>query len=405
MIFGLLLTALRLTTVGHPWPVHPDENEFVHSFGFPRPYAVHPPGYPLWVALGTATRAAGIESYGAYEFWSAAASCIGPMLLYAWMRPVVGEWNAAWAGLALGVNPLWWFEGCTALNYVSAVTVGLLVVVLCRPLESAVSVRRLAWAAAILGIGLGLRADLLVWAAPALLAASWRTRWRGILVCVIILMGSAVLWGWMGRALYADEPARLEYTRQVVWSTSVFSRGLVNGIGRNATKLGVYLAWSLWPVALATAWLAIGRFAAFATPPATSQNDEYALRRRLVLWWVAPLAAFQLLIHVTEVGHAVWYLPTAYVGLAFSLTSARVTPRAARWVLPIVAGLSLVQFFLYPWEAGAMGWRRMLNAKVAFVSAEGLRRIDERWRIQRTNDFWPLTGAERFTQTRPADKP
>lgn len=385
---------MRLATSQHPWPVHGDEQEFVAALGFSSPYPVHPPGYPLWVAAGTLMSRLGISSYVSYQAISAAASCAAPVLLYLWLRPMIGGAVAWLVGAAFGVNPVWWFEGVTALNYAAACTVSLAVAMLAWNSIERRSERMVWLAAALLAVAIGLRADLLMWTGPLVVWASWRvSRTTGAFVALGLAVAPAT-WMIVSRRLYQEEGApSVQHTLSVVWSTSVFSRGIIDGLVRNASKLGAYLAWGLGIGGPVAAWAMFG------------VARQSALRSRagaFVLVWIGPGLAFQLLIHVTELGHAVWYLPVIYFAMGLLVSTLR-RRSVSIGVMATIVAASMIQFLAYPWSSDVSGWRRVLNAKVAFASASGLRQIDQRGRIHRPNDFWTVpdsTGAANNEQRR-----
>jgi ABC-type antimicrobial peptide transport system permease subunit len=121
------------------------------------------------------------------------------------------------------------------------------------------------------------------------------------------------------------------------------------------------------------------------------RRDVIPSGRHFLLFWIGPVLLFQLLIHVTEVGHALWYLPPAYAVLALGASTLG-AQRVA--LLPAAAVFaSLAQFYFYPWRAEVSGRQRILNAKVAFVSAQGLARIDQRPEMHEPGDFWPVPSA------------
>jgi len=382
-----VLLGLRLNVCGHPWPVHPDEREFVAAIGFPRPYPVHPPGYPLWVALGTALSWAGLSPYVAYQLMSVAASCIGPAVLFFWLRGIVGSAIAWWAGFALGVNPIWWFEGVTSLNYSVGNCAALGVVALCWNARSARSRQSAVWAAVLLAVLGLLRPDTMIWLGPLMVfSAGWSA---GVLAFSI-----AIVFGF-GRWFYHDAPTpSVRHTLEVVWSTSVFSRGIVDGVLRNAVKLGVYLGWGLGMGGLILVWELVRRTVArgLHDRPSPFQGNGKRVGWFLLLW-LGPVLCFQLLVHVTEVGHSLWYLPAIYFVMAAGLALLR-SRRLASGILVLISITSIAQFYLYPWRSDVSGWRRVLNAKVAFASAQGLARIDQRDLIHRPNDFWTVPGRD-----------
>lgn len=374
---GLLLLAARIATIEHPWPVHGDELEFVAALGFPRPYPVHPPGYVLWIALGTLLNAMGVGAYASFASLSLVASILTPMLLYLALRCVAGEGAAWWSALAMGLNPLWWFCGVTAWNYVAANLVAAIVLVVAAVGWTQRRTPAVRLAAAVLAVGAGLRFDLLMWFGPLVLWTAGRVGRRELIGAAAALVAGAACWMVIGSVLYSDANApSLAYTLSVVRSTSVIDRGLVDGLLRNVVKLAAYLGWGFGLGAIPIAYSLIVGFRS-RTPP--------AIPVPLFVLGVGPVLAFQSLVHVTEIGHALWYLFPAYALLAVSCSR---RPRRRTWIAAAVAVASAVQFVAYPWGTDVTGWRRVLNAKVAFASAAGLSRIDQRGRIHTPNDFW-----------------
>lgn len=375
----ILLFFLRLSVWPHPWPVHPDESEFIAALGFPHPYPVHHPGYPIWVLLGTLAGRAGLSDYAAFAVWSIMASCVAPAVLYSWLRHECGDRLAWLSGLWLGVQPTWWFLGVTAWNYSMA---GLIATVVARWCWNALRRGRttpVLAGAALLAVSAGLRPDLLAWLGPLVVWTAWRgARRHGVIAAALLLSGAAI-WAGVSAWLYRGEGGpSLAHTLSVVYSTSVLSRGLVDGVARNAVKLLAYAGWSL----------GVGGALLVAAPLIRRQvRPAQPTVPRFFLIWLGPVAAFQLWVHVTEIGHAVWYLPAACAAVALTMCR-RLDRRTAGVLLSLAVAASAAQFWFYPWRSDVSGWRRVLNAKVAFASAAGLRRILERDAMHRPGDFW-----------------
>jgi len=368
---------LRLTTLNHPWPVHPDEAEFTVALTAPQPYPVHPPGYPLWFAAGWIAHRIGFGPYASYELWSMLASCAGPAFFFLGLRSSAGDSLAWMAGLALGVNPVWWFEGVTALNYAAANCLAIVLVSMCWRAWMTDNPKASLQAAVLLVVASGIRLDLALWFAPLV---AWSRRSSRRLALAVLLISSIAMWGLVAGILYGGRnPTGVSHTLQILWSTSVFSRGLIDGLVRNAVKLGVYLTWGLGAGAVVAVWAA--RRISVGHAPAGA--------KRFLLLWIGPVLAFQLLVHITEIGHALWYLAPIYGLIALALSTLR-SRGVAVAILSLVSAASIAQFYLYPWSADVRGWRRLVNAKVAFASASGLRQIDQRDRIHRPNNYWTV---------------
>ena len=396
----LLLVALRAPMLDHPTPVDPDEISFIEGLGFPQQYPVHHPGYPLWVAMGTVLHMLVLDPYTALQIWSLAASIAAPVLLYIGLRRLGSDSLAWWLAMGFGVNPLVWFEGTTALSYMAGGTVGLLIVGLCY---SALRDRRataLYGAAAILAVGISLRADLLIYLGPMIAYTAWRFPWRSGLIAVAILAcGAAGSFAWTaylyGRADPAAVHPSLGHTFDVVLNTSVFRRGLRDGLARNLVKIGVNLGWDFGVAVL-------------LLPPAVwrvfQRRSDWPREVKVVLLlWVVPITAFLALMHVVQ-GYFVLLLAAGYCLLGLALHST-LKSRIAAGIAAAIAICSMVQFAAYPWSASSTGFKRLVDAKIAFLSASGLQHIDRRERINAPGDYWRTPAHDAADQQRNPDAP
>lgn len=419
VLLAAILLMARLPLLGHPIPVHGDENEFVAAIGFPAAYPVHHPGYPLWVALGTLLARLGLSPYASYQAWSVFASVAAPVLLYIALRRSLvprrsaelhGEQNAAdglawWTALAFGVCPLVWFLGTTALNYSLACAVGLWIVLLCLRARHAAGhytgegrpSRRslpLIQAAALLAVALLFRPDLLLWLGPLLIWAAWQYPMRARIGAALVLVAGLLVLLVVTGLLYGRvaEPAAtpdLRHTLDVILNTSIFRLGLIDGLARGAVKLAAIVGWTIglpYLICLIGVWTAPAAAGHPVMPPAATRSA-----RTMLLVWMAPLTAFLLLIHMSEAGHTILLIPAAYWFMA-DLLHRRLPPKRAAGFAAAMAMASILQFTTYPWSAKSSGMRRILDAKVGYLSAAGLRRIDERRQIHTPGDFWK-TGA------------
>lgn len=395
LLLAAILFATRLPLIDHPFPVHPDESEFMAGLGFPRPYPVHPPGYPGWVALGSALHSLGVSPYHAYQYLSIAGSLLAPVLLFSILArsfPLALAW---WTALAFGINPLLWFCGLTALNYAAACALGLAVAGLAlaarAPTTGNRRSARAALAAALVLAAAGLlRPDLLVWLAPLVALALARAPRRAVAVAVAALAASLALTLLFSRHAYAPaDPSGgaaagpVAATARTVFQTSVFNLGIRDGLLRNAAKLALNLAWHLGaPTLVLIAALALPGRRSDRRPTARTMNSV------VLVAWTAPLLAFVLLVHMSEPGHLLLIVPAAYVALAAALHRRRTAAGAAR-AAAIAALVSLIQFTGYPWRPESPGIRGLIDRKIAYISAAGLRGIDRRHRSNAPGDFWP----------------
>ena len=395
-----ILLISRLWVLRHPIPVHGDEAGFVAALGFPSPYPVHLPGYPLWIALGTMAWKLGASKYAAFVFWSLLGSLAAPWLLYRGLRWVLSEGLAWWTALAFGLNPLMWFLSVTALNYTVGVTLGLIVIgcvwrgkVTCESRW----IERAAWGMAVC---VWLRPDYLYWLGPMVLYGVWTCRRKSVvrvLSIVLLSYGSLIatilyLYGGVNSTVQPIGNGHLWV--EGLLNTSVFRLGVMDGVVRSAAKLlgiGVWV-FGASGLLLVISFCLVGRIG-------TSRPSVVVF----LLWWTLPLTAFVLLIHMTEPGHVILLIPAVYVLMAAALTAIVKSDFAVRIMSGVVL-CSIVQFVGWPWSVDAVGWQRTLNAKIAYLSAEGLRQIDHRWDIHTPSDLWP-TPMHRPTSSRPSFSP
>ncbi len=392
---GLLvatLLAARLPFLSHPVPVDIDELGFMGGLGFPAEYPVHHPGYPLWVAMGTVLHRLGLPAYAAFQAWSVAASVIAPLLLFWGLRWFLEERLAWWMALAYGLCPLVWFQGTTALSYMSGGACGLAIVGLCGH-----AVRRsratALWAAALLLIaGASLRADLVIYLGPLVLWAVWKFgRRRGVIVTLLLIAGG-ILNLLLARYLYsrgAGGPASpsLAHTLDVVSGTSVFRLGLIDGLARNLVKIALNFGWNLGlaAIALPLCVLVVWRRRRLLPPGIGG----------VLLLWSGPCLVFLSLMHVVQ-GYFVLPLAAAYAVIGLGLQAIRSPARRAACAVAIVAA-STAQFLFWPWTTQGGDLTRLLNAKIAYLSRAGLMQIDRRAEIHTPGDTWRTAAHDRQT--------
>ncbi len=411
-LLAAILLLTRWPLLDHPIPVHGDEDEFIAAIDFPQDYPVHHPGYPLWVALGTLLAWFGVPAYSAYQAWSVLASVAAPVILYyalrralaryqpemTTMEPNLADGLAWWTAMAFGVCPLVWFTGVTALNYAAACMIGLAVINYGQraiadsaqePNGSQAS-PSLRTAALLLAVSLLLRPDLLLWLGPLVAWAAWRCPLRARILAALIVAGglaaTLLVTAWLyGRAAESQPAPDIRHTIDVILNTSVLRLGLVDGLARSAVKLSAILGWQVGlPLLICLIGVCTAPSTArrSATKPTASAHD-----RTLLLLWTLPLASFLLLVHMSEAGHTILLIPAIYGFLSVQLHRRLLPARAAK-VAAAMALASLLQFTLYPWSAESSGPKRLIDAKLGYLSASGLRQIDRRSRIHSPGDFW-----------------
>ncbi|GEM_PF-1857026 len=394
-LLGVVLLAARLPFRNHPTPTHPDETSFVAAVGFPADYPVHAPGYPLWVAIGTILRPLCASPYNAYALASLSASIAGPLLLFAWLRPANGNRLAWLTALALGLCPLAWFHAVTALTYWMATLIAIAVVMACERAIANGGGRSLTLAAALLGIGVFLRTDCLIYFGPLFAWAAIRTtRSRARLAVVIPVIAVASFYVLMrylyGRAGVDVFAQRFDHSREVLLGTSLFGAGFIDGLVRNLVKLLVNLGWNVGPLGLAlvVAFVMKRKDADVDDAAAASEAISPRIRSGVIALWLATGLTFLALFHVVE-GYFLWVLPGAFAGAA-GILQRRLGQRRAIGVMALAIAVSVGQFLIYPWSADSDGLKRTLDAKIGYLTARGLMHINERERIHNDGDVWRI---------------
>ena len=395
LILAVLCFASYATYFRHPIPVHPDEAAFMEGVGFPDHYPVHHPGYPLWVLMGTAGRFLGMDAYEAFSIWSLAAAVVSVALCHRLFRKLMSANVAFLFAAAFGVNPLAWFSSVTALTYSMAAAIGLAVVLL--SVRSVLEKRPglAMWGAVILAVGIMVRTDLLIYTGPVLLAAVLRHRSAILFIrtaaivvtgCVIFLLTVHTIYG---RGDPEEVAGRAAHTMDVLLNTSIFRAGFKDGLVRNSVKMAANLGWQLGIALL---------FFVGMIPAAWRRARGGDFGARLVVTWLLPGLVFLMCLHVVQ-GYFLVLLPAFYLAVGRMAETTRGIA-VARRIGAIVVVATVLQFMAYPWSSTSTGFKRMLDAKITYLSRIGLKHADERVRIDEDGDVWRIPAHD---LNRPAD--
>jgi hypothetical protein len=236
------------------------------------------------------------------------------------------------SALFLASSPLFWFYGEVALPHALDAFAVISSVLLLYGAASG-EPRLLVPAAFWLGIAGGLRPQTQAFLAPLALYAAACAGWRPALAAAATLIVVDLLWfvplvqlsGGLDRYLGILAHFRTEFRD----TTSVFGAGLF-GLERNGVKLGMYTAYG-WSLALLPA--ALGLAAAWRRLGARRVAALAADRRAWVMaLWVAPSAAFYLLIHMGQQGLVFVFLPALCLLSSARALSRFLPPRLRRRV-------------------------------------------------------------------------
>jgi hypothetical protein len=197
----------------------------------PSVHQPHPPGYFLYVCLGTFSNAIFHDANTALVVISILASCGTAAVIHLLACEWFGRAAAGFAGLILVCSPLAWFHGTVALTYIVEALFSALIGYFCWRVYSGAS-RFVLPAAAALGLAAGFRQSSLLVLAPMFLFSIHRAPRRLALWGISVL--GLVLAAWFIPMLYAAGGTnayiaslwslwRLVPARQTVFTSSIFT--------------------------------------------------------------------------------------------------------------------------------------------------------------------------------------
>jgi 4-amino-4-deoxy-L-arabinose transferase-like glycosyltransferase len=237
----------------------------------------HPPGNPLYIALGKGVDAIVHDPPTSFAIVSAVTSGLALLLAFLLGRDVAGE-EAAWiaAGL-LATSPLFWFFGAVAMPSTGEAALSLLIAWLARRARIPEE-RSLFWLmTAALAVAIGFRSTFAILILPLWLYAAWRHPLPRIAGGLAVLGASAFGWSAVVASLSGGFAAYREVTSgffvEVVLQTKILGGGLakivpqIRAMGASAILgLGLFLvpfavgAWGCltgrWPFPGAAPFLA-----------------------------------------------------------------------------------------------------------------------------------------------------
>lgn len=333
------------------------------------------PGYPLYVAAGSAANALVRDPAAAYDLVSALGSLAAIGALWLLARRLLGGRLALVAAASLAVSPLFWYWGEVQSPYTFLALGSALVAYCClRALDG--DARWLWLAAAALGLSGGVRPDLVLFLAPLLIATAVEARLtlRATVVAGLLLGATVLVWLAPLVAASGGPAAYLQLThQQSSTALGMSGRSAVAGLSSAVRVLERYVAWALWGLGATAAGLVV----AWRTP---------LLRGRLggfFAAWLVPAGLFYLAVHLGQSGYLLFLLP----GLLL-LAIAGLMHLWRHWRLPVGAqracwaGLLAIDvaLFLAPSDLGsAVGggqFAQSLNDQVFSLTASNLAEHD-----------------------------
>ena len=349
----------------------------------------HPPGYPVFVAMGRVAQLVIPDGNNALVAVAMLLSAGAVAALFLLGRELFGRTTGIIAALYLLFSVTFWTNGAVALAYPSLALFTTLVALFawrCRRDGRTVPLWTPLALSAAYAIGGGFRPDLLLFLLPLWVYAHWRLPLRTILlsgavVCAIVLAWFiptvALSGGWSGYwAVF-----RAYTSNDVLKRYSVAENGphaLIVNV-RDTTKYTGYALYALaLPVAGAVVWL--------LSQLRTARGGRFEHRPYIWLFalWMTPMLLFYCWVHIGDPGYVFTFLPALLlIAARFTaevpriLTALRLRP-LARIAVPALVAFVIVAntgIFLYrPITLTAHGIRqqdRTIDGKIAYVRSHG----------------------------------
>lgn len=201
-----ILVALLLAYAATRWIAVPagvtELDEVLFCFGVDtfdvRLHHPHPPGYPVYVALGKLVAAAtGLSPFRAFTAIGLFASCLAAIPLYRLARSLasLGRFESVLVVALYGFSPVVWLNSARALSDVPAAALCIWIAYLLGSLIAPPRVRapatRYVFAAAVAALTIGVRPQAAVMLVPMLVFVAWRLRLS--VRIVLLALGASII--------------------------------------------------------------------------------------------------------------------------------------------------------------------------------------------------------------------
>jgi hypothetical protein len=289
----------------------------------------HPPGYPLFVAVGKALLpAVGGDPNAAFVLESALFSAVAVSALYVLVR----QWGSVRAALAaallFAVAPSFAFNGTVALSYTAEAAAGIVVALLAWRVATKPTPGTLVGLGAAWALGVGIRQSLFLFLAPLVglallgLPADWRGLPRRAAVAGSASLAAALAWFLPMAAATGGVAEWRRATRlqgdQVVFADAVWRRGAV-AFTEHWDRLAFFLHWEAGFLLPTLALLAGAGWLVRRRRRAPEEPGPWPPGAGLLLAaWLAPALLFYLLVfdgwERGPIGYVLTLLPGLYAG-------------------------------------------------------------------------------------------
>ncbi|HET6399305.1 MAG TPA: hypothetical protein VFH47_07105 [Candidatus Thermoplasmatota archaeon] len=335
----------------------------------------HPPGYPVYVALGWLARHVWTEANTAFVMVNLGFSLLAVAATYALARAWGPRSAATVAAGLFTVAPAFAFNGAVALSYTAEAAASAGIAWLAWRCWQAPTSARLAALGAAWGIAVGIRQSLFLFLAPLVAAAllDAGARWPGArqLGRRCLLAGApaaAAAAAWFLPMVHltggygAWRRATALQGSEVVFADAVWVRGLA-ALVEHAQRMRHFLQWEVaWLLPLLAVAAAVLLVRPLWTPRPRLLPPHASV---LAAVWLLPCTLFYLLVFngwdLGPLGYILTLLPGVYVLAAIVLVAAG--RQAVRWLLPTLR------------PAAAVGLALLLAVPAAGLHAESRRLV------------------------------
>jgi 4-amino-4-deoxy-L-arabinose transferase-like glycosyltransferase len=356
----------------------------------PRVHQPQPPGYPFFVLFARIVNILFHNAERTFLTISLLVSAASLVAAFALASRMFSRWAGAAASLLLLVNPVFWHAGLDGPLRPNLALFSLLTAYCCWRCWSGEK-SFVYWGAVALGIGSGVRPDLIAFLFPLWLVSSWAGTKSWLSIARGLALLGVIVFAWTGALIVAMGGLRQ-------FASVMFSYG-VEQSGQGSVVFGSSIvAWIrqinrlvIWNALAVIGWI-------WAAPVWFRTRERFGQTVSFFFVWLVPGFIVQALVHVDAPGHTLFSVAALCVLGGNVLSLARTRDFALAAAL-LVNAIFFLDFFELPANQAAPGRTPSVKNAILFGSFEAslgmVRYLDE---ITRTT----LKEIEEFT---PKDRP
>ena len=302
VVFLFFVTLLTRLPFQSKLLYHYDSVQFALALEKYDPYLhqPHPPGYFLYVMTGKALYFFLQNANSSFILISLIASGLAVVAIYYLGEAVFDARTGRWAALLAMTSPLLWFYGEVALSYVVAAVFNSWIAALCWQSLHKDS-KRVYVSAILLGVGAGIRQDLLMFLFPLWIFSIAQLGWRKLVSALLILGVTVAAWfvpmlvisGGVERYSAAvNEFWRFHYSYFAIWKAETPAR---------LDVLLTLMGFASYGVGIGSVFILFGLYASIRTGYWRAIEKD-----RLVFFalWLLPELIFHYIIFLLPYNHA-----------------------------------------------------------------------------------------------------